>query len=40
MSIKWGTYPWFTENGIDLIHPDDLETLKRKRITVKCLLMV
>jgi len=22
---KWGTYPWFAENGVDLIHPDDLE---------------
>lgn len=28
MSIKWGRYPWFVERGIELIHPDDLESFK------------
>lgn len=29
MNSKWGTYPWFVEHGVDLIHPDDLETFKQ-----------
>ena len=24
MNSKWGTYPWFGEHGVDLIHPDIL----------------
>ena len=30
MQNKWGTYPWFLEYGIDLIHPDDLEHFKKE----------
>lgn len=30
MNIKWGTYPWFMEHGIDLIHPEDLEKFKKE----------
>lgn len=30
MNSKWGTYPWFVEHGVDLIHPDDLEDFKRE----------
>ena len=26
----WGTYPWFAECGVDLIHPDDLEAFKQE----------
>lgn len=22
---EWGIYPWFRENGTDLVHPEDLE---------------
>lgn len=28
MNFRWGTYPWFIEQGIDLIHPDDFEAFK------------
>lgn len=27
---KWGTYPWFTEHGINLIHPDDLDNFQKE----------
>lgn len=30
MNSKWGTYPWFVEHGIDLIHPDDFEAFKQE----------
>ena len=30
MQNKWGTYPWFLEHGIDLIHPDDLENFRKE----------
>ncbi len=30
MNTKWGTYPWFAEHGIHLIHPDDLEAFKQE----------
>lgn len=30
MDSKWGTYPWFVEHGIDLIHPDDFEAFKQE----------
>lgn len=30
MNKKWGTYPWFMERGIELIHPDDLESFKKE----------
>lgn len=30
MNSKWGTYPWFIEHGIDLIHPDDFEAFKQE----------
>lgn len=26
---RWGLYPWFEEDGSELIHPDDLATVKR-----------
>ena len=26
----WGTYPWFVEHGVDLIHPDDIEAFKKE----------
>ena len=28
MNAKWGVYPWFAEQDIELIHPDDLESFK------------
>lgn len=30
MNSKWGTYPWFVEHGVDLIHSDDLEAFKQE----------
>lgn len=30
MNSKWGTYPWFVEHGIELIHPDDFEAFKQE----------
>lgn len=28
---RWGLYPWFEERGEELIHPDDLETIRTLR---------
>lgn len=28
--MKWGTYPWFIEHGIDLIHTEDLDAFMRE----------
>lgn len=30
MNSKWGTYPWFVEHGVDLIHPDDFEAFQHE----------
>lgn len=30
MNSKWGTYPWFIEHGVDLIHPADLEAFTQE----------
>ena len=30
MNSRWGTYPWYVEHGVDLIHPDDLESFKQE----------
>ena len=30
MQSKWGTYPWFLEQGIDKIHPDDIDNFKKE----------
>lgn len=30
MGNKWGTYHWFIEHGINLIHPDDIENFKKE----------
>ena len=30
MQNNWGVYPWFLEDGIDKIHPDDLDNFKRE----------
>ncbi len=30
MSVKWGRYPWFVENGTELIHPDDIESFTKE----------
>lgn len=27
-NTSWGLYPWFEEHGVDLIHPDDLATVR------------
>jgi hypothetical protein len=27
-NMHWGLYPWFEEQGVDLIHPDDLAAVK------------
>lgn len=35
MNSRWGTYPWFVEHGVDLIHPDDLEAFKQVAGNVK-----
>lgn len=29
MHTKWGLYQWFEEHGVELIHPDDLATVRR-----------
>lgn len=26
--VRWGLYPWFEEHGTDLIHPEDLATVR------------
>ncbi len=26
---RWGLYPWFEEHGTDLIHPDDLDAVRK-----------
>lgn len=31
----WGTYPWFIEDGVDLIHPDDIDAFKKEVSTCK-----
>lgn len=28
--MKWGTYPWFEEFGVELIHPDDIEAFRKE----------
>lgn len=28
--MKWGTYPWFVEHGIELIHPEDLDSFMKE----------
>ena len=30
MQNRWGTYPWFTEHGLDKIHPNDLDNFKKE----------
>lgn len=30
MNSRWGTYPWFVEHGVDLIHPDDFEAFQHE----------
>lgn len=30
MVSVWGTYPWFTESGMDLIHPEDIEAFRKE----------
>lgn len=35
MSAKWGVYHWFAEQGIELIHPDDLESYKLEASNTK-----
>jgi len=30
MIKRFGTYPWFLEHGLDMIHPDDLERFKKE----------
>ena len=35
MSIKWGLYPWFIEDGVELIYPDDLEEFRKEASNCK-----
>ena len=35
MNAKWGVYPWFAEQGIELIHPDDLESFRLEASNAK-----
>lgn len=28
--MKWGTYPWFEEHGVELIYPDDIENFRKE----------
>ena len=28
-STRWGLYQWYEEHGAELIHPDDLETVRK-----------
>lgn len=27
--FQWGLYQWFEESGVDLVHPDDLDSFRR-----------
>lgn len=38
--MKWGVYPWFVEQGIELIHPDDIEDFKKEANNCKVFMCV
>ena len=38
--MKWGTYSWFEEYGIDLIYPDDIDDFRKEANNCKVFMCI